>query len=76
MSRSTNIVKYNNKEKYVYSGYEIAFDGKRKWRFGNDFARNVINLGLIIVHHLILTILKIIFLFLGELFCLKRVVDT
>ena len=27
MSGSTNIVRYNNKEKYVYSGYEIAFDG-------------------------------------------------
>ena len=27
LSGSTNIVRYNNKEKYVYSGYEIAFDG-------------------------------------------------
>ena len=38
----TNIVKDNAKEKSMYSGYEIAFDGKGKWSFGNDFARNVI----------------------------------
>ena len=37
--------KNNDKEKYKYSGYRIAFDGKGEWRFGNDFARNVIILG-------------------------------
>ena len=37
--------KNNDKEKYNYSGYRIAFDGKGEWRFGNDFAKNVITLG-------------------------------
>ena len=41
----TNIVKNNDKGKYVYSGYGIAFDGKGKWSFGNDLARNVIIFG-------------------------------
>ena len=27
---TTNIAKNSDKEKYVYSGYEIAFDGKGK----------------------------------------------
>ena len=34
--RATNIVKNSNKEKYVYSGYRIAFNGKGDWSFGND----------------------------------------
>ena len=38
----TNIVKKRDKEKYVYSRYRIAFDGKGKLSFGNDYARNVI----------------------------------
>ena len=38
----TNIVKNSDREKYVYSRYEIAFDGKGSWSFNNDFARNVI----------------------------------
>ena len=42
---STNIVKNNDKEKYVYSGFGIAFDGKGEWSFGDDFARNVIIFG-------------------------------
>ena len=42
---STNIVKYNGKEKYVYSSYGIAFDGKGEWSFDNDYARNVIIFG-------------------------------
>ena len=40
-----NIVKSSNKEKYAYSGQEIAFDGKVEWSFGNDPARNVITFG-------------------------------
>ena len=24
----------------MYSGYEIGFDGKGEWSFGNDYARN------------------------------------
>ena len=43
--RATNIVKNNDKEKYVYSGYGIVFDGKGKWSFGNDYAGNVIIFG-------------------------------
>ena len=35
-----------NKEKYVYSGYGIAFDGEGKWSFGNGFARNFIIFGI------------------------------
>ena len=42
---STNILKDNDKEKYVYSRYGIVFDGKSKWSFGNDFSRNVIVFG-------------------------------
>ena len=45
MSGATNIVKNSDKEKYVYSGYGIAFDGKGEWSFGNDYARNVIIFG-------------------------------
>ena len=37
----TNIVKNSDKEKYMYSGYGIAFDGKSSWSFDNEFARNV-----------------------------------
>ena len=41
----TYIVRNDDKEKYVYSGYGIAFDRKGSWSFGNDFARNVIIFG-------------------------------
>ena len=41
----TNIVKRSDEEKYVYSGYGIAFDGKGSWSFNDDFARNVIIFG-------------------------------
>ena len=34
-----------DKEKYVYSSYGIAFDGKDSWSFGNDYARNVVVFG-------------------------------
>ena len=48
MFGATNVVKNNDKEKYVYSGYKIAFDAKGEWSFGNTPARNVIIFGL---HH-------------------------
>ena len=35
------IVKNSDKEKYVYSGYEISLDRADSWSFDNDFARNV-----------------------------------
>ena len=44
--RANNIVKDSDKEKYVYSGYRIAFDGKGEWSFDNDYARNVIIFGI------------------------------
>ena len=37
-----SIVKNDDEEKYVYSGYAIEFDGKGSQSFNNDFARNVI----------------------------------
>ena len=43
--RATNIVKNSVREKYAYSGYGIAFDGKGSWSFNDDFARNVIIFG-------------------------------
>ena len=42
---AADTVKNSNKEKYVCSGYGIGFDGKGKWSFGNDYARNVIVFG-------------------------------
>ena len=45
MFEATNIVKNNDKEEYVYSGYGIAFNGKVEWYFDNDYARNVIIFG-------------------------------
>ena len=38
---ATSIVKNSDKEKWVYSAYGIAFDGKVEWSFVNDYARNV-----------------------------------
>ena len=38
----TNVVKNNDKETYVYSGYGIAFDRKDSWIFNDDLAKNVI----------------------------------
>ena len=44
--RATNIVKNSDKEKHVYSGYGIAFDGKYEWSFVNYYAKNVTNFGI------------------------------
>ena len=38
----TNVVKNSDKEKWVYCGYEIAFDGAGSWNIGNVDARNVV----------------------------------
>ena len=51
---ATNIGQNNDKSKYVYSVYGITFDEKDGWKFGNDSARNILILVLIIVHYLIL----------------------
>ena len=61
MFGATSIVKNSDEEKWVYSGYGIAFDGEGEWSFGNDYDRNVITLESIIVHHSILIISIIIF---------------
>ena len=45
MFGATSIVKNSDKEKRLYNGYRIAFDKKGTWRFGNDYARNVIIFG-------------------------------
>ena len=45
MFGATNLVKNTDKEKCVYNGYGIAFDGKGEWSFGNDYAGNVIIFG-------------------------------
>ena len=61
MFGSTNIVKDNDKEKYVGSEYGIAYDEKAEWSSGNYRARNVVIFGVIIIHHFILITLKMIF---------------
>ena len=58
---ATNIIKNRDKEKYVYSGYRIIFNSTDWWSFGNGTARNVIIVGVDIVHHDMLTIAKITF---------------
>ena len=41
----TNIVKKSDKEKYVYSGYGIAFGSADFWNFDNDSSRSIIIFG-------------------------------
>ena len=36
------ILKNRDKEKKVYCGYGIVFDGAGSWNFGNDLTRNVV----------------------------------
>ena len=42
---TTDVVKNNDKEKYVYSGYGITFDSAYSWCFANETARNGIIFG-------------------------------
>ena len=42
---ANSVVKYSDKEKYVYSGYRITFDSEGFWSFDNEFAGNVITFG-------------------------------
>ena len=42
---TTNVVKYSDKEKYVYSGHGITLGSGGSWSFNNDFARNVVIFG-------------------------------
>ena len=41
MFGATNTIKNSDKEKYLYSGYRLAFDWNGEWRFGNNYARNI-----------------------------------
>ena len=41
----TNLAKTSDKSKDMYWCYEIAFNGRSEWKFGNDFSRNVIIFG-------------------------------
>ena len=45
MFGATTTIKNCVEEKYVYSDYEIAFDGEVSWSFGNGYARNFIIFG-------------------------------
>ena len=45
MFGATNTIKNSYKEKYLYSGYRLAFDWKGEWRFGNVYVRNVLIFG-------------------------------
>ena len=42
---ATNIVKSSDKDKWVFSGYGIAFFGRDCWNSSNDTGRNVIFFG-------------------------------
>ena len=45
MFGATNTIKNSYKEKYLHSGYRLAFDWKGEWRFGNVYVRNVLIFG-------------------------------
>ena len=57
MFGATNKGKDNDKSKYVYSSYGIAFDGRSEQIFGNDSARKVV----VSVADLIMIIPRMIF---------------
>ena len=38
-----SIVQNSDQESFAYSSYGIAFGGKSKWSFGNDYARKIAN---------------------------------
>ena len=61
MFGATGIVKNSNKEKYVCSGYRIEFDRKGEWSLTMTMLEMLKCLALIIVHHLMLIISRIIF---------------
>ena len=63
----TNIVKNSEKYKWVYniSGYEIAFDRRNWWSFGNSTARNFIIFGVDNSSLSLIDNLKNIFLIFG-----------
>ena len=56
---AASVVKISDKERYVQSGYGIAFDGNGERSFDNEYARNVTIFG--VGHHLMLTIARMTF---------------
>ena len=56
---AASVVKISDKERYVHSGYGIAFDGNGERSFDNEYARNVTIFG--VGHHLMLTIARMTF---------------
>ena len=42
---TVKLVRNPIKNKFTYNGLGIAFDGKGSWSFGNDFAKNVVIIG-------------------------------
>ena len=42
---ATNIIKSSDKEKWMYSGYEIKFDSAGSQKFANEFASNIVMFG-------------------------------
>ena len=51
MFGTTGIVINSNKEKWMYSDYGIAFNGKIEQSFGNNYSRNVMIFSVDKVHH-------------------------
>ena len=45
MFGAATIVKNSDKEKWVYSGYGIAFYEVGSWNFGNNISKNVVSFG-------------------------------
>ena len=45
MFYATSIVKNSGKGKWMYSGYQTAFDGESEWYFSNNFAWNIVVFG-------------------------------
>ena len=39
---AVKLVINTSKSKFIYSGWEIAYDEKSSWSFGDNFARNVV----------------------------------
>ena len=42
---TVKLVRKTSKHKFIYNGWEIAFDGEGSWSFDNDFARNIVIFG-------------------------------
>ena len=42
MFGATSIIKNSDKQKWIYIGYGIAFDGNSTWSFANDYATNLL----------------------------------